>query len=105
MSWLVCVVAARNFVWSSGKLSAEHGTLNDDDVGVPIAFMGANIPAQTFQRAARTVDIAPTLAAYLGIRPTERLDGVVLTDVVPGARHGDVAHAAAAPSTRAPRPR
>jgi DNA-binding beta-propeller fold protein YncE len=83
VGWLVCVVASPNFVWSSGKLSAEHGTLNDLDVGVPIAFMGPRIPARTFDRAARTVDIAPTLAAYLGVRPTERLDGVVLTEVVP----------------------
>jgi predicted AlkP superfamily pyrophosphatase or phosphodiesterase/DNA-binding beta-propeller fold protein YncE len=86
VAWLVCVVASPNFVWSSGKLSAEHGTLNDLDVGVPIAFMGARIPARTFNRAARTVDIAPTLAAYLGVRPTERLDGVVLSEVVPGRK-------------------
>jgi len=86
VGWLVCVVASPNFVWSSGKLSAEHGTLNDLDVGVPIAFMGAQIPARTFDRSARTVDIGPTLAAYLGVHPTERLDGVVLTEVVPAAR-------------------
>lgn len=86
VGWLVCVVASPNFVWSSGKLSAEHGTLNDLDVGVPIAFMGAHIPARTFDRAARTVDIGPTLAAYLGVRPTERLDGVVLPEVVPAPR-------------------
>jgi predicted AlkP superfamily pyrophosphatase or phosphodiesterase len=98
VAWLVCVVASPNFVWSSGKLSAEHGTLNDDDVGVPIAFMGARIPAHTFKRAARTVDIAPTLAAYLGVRPTERLDGVVLTEVVPG-RKPLVAPANSAPAS------
>jgi arylsulfatase A-like enzyme len=86
VAWLVCVVASPNFVWSSGKLSAEHGTLNELDVGVPIAFMGPHIPARTLSRAARTVDIAPTLAAYLGVRPTERLDGVVLTEVVPGTK-------------------
>jgi hypothetical protein len=86
VGWLICAVATPNFVWSSGKLSAEHGTLNDLDVGVPIAFMGARIPARTLQHAARTVDIAPTLAAYLGIRPTERLDGEVLAGVISGAR-------------------
>ena len=87
VGWLAAVVASPNFVWSSGKLSAEHGTLNDLDVGVPIAFMGPRIPTRTIERAARTVDIAPTLAAYLGLRPTERLDGEVLTDVVPDAKH------------------
>jgi hypothetical protein len=82
VAWLVCVVARPNFLWSSGKLSAEHGTLNDPDVTVPIAFMGPRIAPHTFQKAARTVDIAPTLAAYLGVRPTERLDGEVLAGVI-----------------------
>ncbi len=100
VQWLVCVVASPNFVWSSGKLSAEHGTLNDDDVGVPIAFMGAGIPAHTFTRAARTVDIAPTLAAYLGVHPTERLDGVTLTEVVRGARKTVVTRSAASAGAR-----
>ena len=81
VGWLVCVVAKPNFVWSSGKLSAEHGTLNDDDVRVPIAFMGARIAPKTLQYSARTVDIAPTLAAYIGVRPTERLDGQLLAGV------------------------
>jgi len=30
----------------------------------------------------RTVDIGATLAAWLGVRPTERLDGVPLREVV-----------------------
>ncbi|MEP7066498.1 MAG: alkaline phosphatase family protein [Gemmatimonadota bacterium] len=100
VSWLICAVASPNFVWSSGKLSAEHGTLNALDVGVPIAFMGPRIPARTFTRAARTVDIAPTLAAYLGVRPTERLDGVVLTDVVPGIRPTIATHDSSSPAVR-----
>jgi predicted AlkP superfamily pyrophosphatase or phosphodiesterase len=100
VAWLVCVVASPNFVWSSGKLSAEHGTLNDLDVGVPIAFMGPRIPARTFQRAARTVDIAPTIAAYLGVRPTERLDGAVLTDVVPDVKRPYAAGGAASSQSR-----
>lgn len=97
VSWLVCAVASPNFVWSSGKLSAEHGTLNDDDVGVPIAFMGARIGARTFQHAARTVDIAPTLAAYLGIRSMERIDGRVLAGVIASspAAAGAATHLAA----------
>ncbi len=91
VGWLVCAVARPHFVWSSGKLSAEHGTLNDDDVGVPLAIMGSRIAPRTLPHAARTVDIAPTLAAYLGIRPTERIDGRLLAGVIASAPHA-VAH-------------
>lgn len=35
----------------------------------------------TVARPVRTVDIAPTLARLLGIRPTEPLDGVDLPEV------------------------
>ena len=101
ISWLVCVVAKPNFVWSSGKLSAEHGTLNALDVGVPIAFMGPRIGAQTSTHAARTVDIAPTLAAYLGVHPSERLDGRVLAAVISGKSSRVVSHVVARTSTAA----
>jgi hypothetical protein len=30
----------------------------------------------------RTVDIGPTLAALIGVRPTEPLDGMVLTEAI-----------------------
>jgi hypothetical protein len=80
--WLVCVVPSRGWVWSDGKLKAEHGTPSDDDVTVPIAFLGPGIASGTFADRIRTVDIAPTLAAYLGIRSTEPLDGRVVTRVM-----------------------
>jgi hypothetical protein len=76
---------ARGYVWSPGKQAAEHGTTAPDDVEVPIAFMGPGIRAVTVTRPVRTVDIGPTLAAYLGVRPTEPVDGRVLSGVVSGA--------------------
>jgi arylsulfatase A-like enzyme len=82
--WLVCAVPVPGYVWSSGKQSAEHGTAAPSDVEVPIAFMGPGIRAVTVVRPARTVDIGPTLAAYLGVRPTEPLDGRVLSEVLSG---------------------
>jgi len=82
LGWLFCAVPKPGYVWSSGKQVAEHGTGGPDDVEVPIAFMGPDIRAATVNRPARTVDIGPTLAAYLGVRPTEAVDGRVLEEVV-----------------------
>ena len=60
-----------------GHDPAQHGTAYDYDRRVPIIFWG---PWQGEHRwdPASTVDIAPTLAKELGIKPEERLDGVPL---------------------------
>lgn len=80
--WLVCAMTAPGYVWSGGGLDAEHGSANPEDIAVPIAFYGQGIPAQRLERHASTVDIAPTLAALIGVTPTEPLDGRVLSEVV-----------------------
>ncbi len=87
--WLLCGVLAPGYVWSSGKkLTAEHGTMGDETVNVPIAFWGAGVAPHTYTERARTVDIAPTLAAFLGVKPSEPLDGKVLTGVFRAAAGG-----------------
>jgi len=80
--WLLCGVTAPGYVWSAGGLDAEHGSTNPEDVAVPIAFYGASIAAQRVARPVSTVDIAPTLAALLGVPPIEPLDGHVLPEVL-----------------------
>jgi arylsulfatase A-like enzyme len=50
---------------------------------VPIAFMGRGVRPAVIHRPIDTVDIAPTLAALLGLRPAEALDGVPLPEVLP----------------------
>lgn len=57
---------------------AFHGTPYDYDTHVPIIFSGAGVRPGRIRDFVRTVDLAPTLAELLGVRPTERLDGVVL---------------------------
>jgi len=60
----------------AGKTTAEHATPNALSRSVPIAFTGPGFVVGRYERLARTVDIAPTLAALLGItrasRSTER---------------------------------
>jgi hypothetical protein len=90
--WLLCGVLKPGYVWSSGKLSAEHGTMGDETVNVPIAFWGAGVVPHTYVERARTVDIAPTLAAFLGVRPSEPLDGKVLAGVFSAAAGGKAGH-------------
>ena len=74
-SWLVCAVAKPGYVWYEGGGSADHGTTNPEDVDVPIAFMGPGVRAGLYSDTVRTVDIAPTLAHLLGVKPGEKLDG------------------------------
>jgi arylsulfatase A-like enzyme len=78
LSWLVCAVAAPGYIWSDGSGSTTHGTTNADDVDVPITFLGAGIRPGVYSEPVRTVDIAPTLARLLAIKPGEKLDGRVI---------------------------
>ena len=62
--------------------------MGDETVNVPIAFWGAGVVPHTYVEQARTVDIAPTLAAFLGVKPSEPLDGKVLPGVFGPAAGG-----------------
>ncbi len=62
--------------------SAEHGQPSDDDTHVPLLFWGAGIRAGTCAQRVSVVDIAPTLAALLGIEPTETVQGRVLREAL-----------------------
>ncbi len=66
-----------HYVWGNLPI-AMHGQPTDDDAHVPIMFYGAPFKPGAYREWARVVDIAPTLAAVLGVSPTERVDGRVL---------------------------
>jgi predicted AlkP superfamily pyrophosphatase or phosphodiesterase len=69
--------------WFSGYGGATHGSPYDQDAHVPIIFYGPGTRPGRYTDFARTVDIAPTLAALLGgVRPLEKIDGVVLTNAI-----------------------
>lgn len=82
VAWLAAASLAPGYIWSFSPAATTHGTTNRDDVQVPILFMGPGItPARPTTRA-RTVDIGPTLAALLGVRPLEAVEGHPLPEVV-----------------------
>lgn len=61
---------------------ATHGSPHDPDANVPVLFWGAGVAPGQHTDIVRVVDMAPTLAAILGVKPAETLDGHVLTKVV-----------------------
>ncbi len=65
-----------------GGTPATHGSAWDYDMHVPLVFYGPGIPPGTHPRRVRTVDIAPTMAALLGIPAPPDLDGTVLGEVI-----------------------
>lgn len=64
-----------------GGTVASHGSAYDYDSHVPLIFYGAGVKPGRNGEFVRTVDIAPTLGAVLGVRPSERVDGVVIGGV------------------------
>jgi predicted AlkP superfamily pyrophosphatase or phosphodiesterase len=76
------VVTLKPFWYYSGVNFATHGSPHDSDANVPIIFYGAGIQPGRNTRKALVVDIAPTLAEIIGVRPTERLDGRPLRDAI-----------------------
>ncbi|MDP9203596.1 MAG: alkaline phosphatase family protein [Gemmatimonadota bacterium] len=57
---------------------ATHGAPYDYDTHVPLIFFGPWFAPGRYPEFVRTVDIAPTLAEIAGVKPGERIDGVVL---------------------------
>jgi len=66
-----------------GSIAAIHGSPWAYDTFVPIFFAGHGVPARIIGRRVAPTDIAPTLAAYLGVKPPSGSVGTVLTEVLP----------------------
>jgi len=85
--WLACAFVQPDYIWSPPITLAMHGSAHPDDQRVPVAFLGPGVHAGQYPDTVSTTDLAPTLAALLGLKPSERLDGRVLPQVAPrGAR-------------------
>jgi arylsulfatase A-like enzyme len=72
------VTTLKPFWYFEGIVNATHGSPHDYDARVPVVFYGAGIRPGRHPDVVRVVDMAPTLAELLGVRPAERLDGVSL---------------------------
>lgn len=72
------VVTLTPFSYFTGVNYATHGSPHEYDARVPVLFWGTGIRGGARGGEARVVDMAPTLASWLGVRPLERLDGRVL---------------------------
>ncbi|HEX2781337.1 MAG TPA: alkaline phosphatase family protein [Gemmatimonadaceae bacterium] len=75
------VVTLRPYTVWSGSV-AMHGSPSDLDARVPLMFYGAPFRPGVRPERARVVDLAPTLARVLGVTPTDRVDGRVLTAIL-----------------------
>jgi predicted AlkP superfamily pyrophosphatase or phosphodiesterase len=60
------------------ELGTTHGSPHNYDRDIPIVFYGAGIKPGNVPGPAYSIDIAATLAHYLGVEPGKPLDGVVL---------------------------
>jgi predicted AlkP superfamily pyrophosphatase or phosphodiesterase len=76
------VVTLQPYYYYASVTYATHGSPHAQDARVPIILYGAPFKPGTYPRFTRVVDIAPTLASALGVRPTERLDGRVLSEAL-----------------------
>ncbi len=84
--WLVAVALEPGWMWTDNANYTTHGTTNLLDVRVPIIFRVPGVAPRRIERPVGVVDIGPTLAALLGIAPTEPLDGRPLPELVPPRR-------------------
>ena len=63
-------------------VASTHGSPWRYDTFVPVIFAGAGLPAVTVSRTVTPYDIAPTLAAYLGVKPPSGAIGMPLQEVL-----------------------
>lgn len=82
LEWLVAVSIDEGWIWTSNAALTDHGSTNRADVRVPIVIVAPGVAPRRVDRPVGVVDLAPTLAALVGITPTEPLDGRPLAEVV-----------------------
>jgi hypothetical protein len=74
------ITLTRYSLWYNA--TATHGSPYDQDAHVPIILYGPWAAPGRYTEFARVVDMGATLAAMAGVRPLEKLDGVVLMNAI-----------------------
>jgi predicted AlkP superfamily pyrophosphatase or phosphodiesterase len=69
------------FLFDEGPIPNMHGSPWRYDTHVPIIFSGPGIDAQTLHRLVHPVDIAPTIAIFLGMTPPAAAHVTILKEV------------------------
>ena len=69
------------FNFDKGPVAGMHGSLWNYDTHVPLIFSGPGISAATIYRQVQPADVAPTIAALLGMSPPASAQGKVLPEV------------------------
>ncbi len=70
------------FLFDKGPIAAMHGSPWRYDTHVPIIIMGSGIQAKTVHRRVHPVDVAPTIAALLGMTSPSSAQGLPLEEVL-----------------------
>jgi predicted AlkP superfamily pyrophosphatase or phosphodiesterase len=72
-----------------GELPTTHGSAYNYDTHVPVIFYGAGVRAGRYNADCSPSDIAPTLAAILGVEPPSNRSGRVLVEALAPAVEGN----------------
>jgi predicted AlkP superfamily pyrophosphatase or phosphodiesterase len=70
------------FLFEKGPIAVMHGSPWRYDTHVPIIFAGPGVDAQKVHRLVHPVDVAPTIAAFLGMSPPAAAQGKALQEVL-----------------------
>lgn len=71
-------------LWTTAAAGTSHGTPYSYDAHVPLLLMGPGVVAGVYHQRAAMNDLAPTLAALLGVEPPAGSQGRVLHEALRG---------------------
>ena len=73
LEWLVVSVPKPEYIWSSSG-GANHGAPELGDIEVPLIIVAPDHPRARHDRPVRITSLGPTLAALIGVTPTEPVE-------------------------------